>query len=255
MLGSMLMDPDPLRGYAVHFTRGNDPSAAANALAMPLPRLPSHMELMHWQNDIDTSGYFASLSILWEGRIRPTSYALGFAADVAEIGVTQRCACFSATRLDKLEHLIDTRSTYGVGFSQHVLTASGGRPVSYLPCGGAETAHWTAEVERRQRTGADPNDTFWRETRFIDPSEEHSWEQEWRVPGGFNFEPEQTAFVFIPEELHETARAFFEEHGQCGTGPAYLCPYIDPSWDNGRIHEVLTTPPETEAAVPPAAPL
>jgi hypothetical protein len=34
---------------------------------------------------------------------------------------------------------------------------------------------------------------------------------EWRVPGGLTFQPD-VAFVFLHEELHDNARAFFVEH-------------------------------------------
>ncbi len=53
--------------------------------------------------------------------------------------------------------------------------------------------------------------------------------------------PDQVAFVFIPENLHEQARAFFEEHRQAGSGPAYLCPYIDPTWDHADLQEALSS--------------
>jgi hypothetical protein len=240
MLDAMHADPDPLQGYAVHFTRGSDPTTAAATLATPLPRLPSHSELRQWQNDIDTTGYFSSLSILWEGHIRATASPLGVAANVDPIKRTQCSACLSATRLDKLARLIKSRSMYGVGFRQHVLTAAGGQPVRYLRRDGTEAAWWAQEVERRQLTQVDPTDPFWRETPFIDASEENSWEEEWRVPGGFRFRPEHTAFVFIPEELHENARTFFEEHLRDNTGPAYRCAYIDPTWDYARIATRLT---------------
>lgn len=253
-LGAIPSHDDPLRGYAVHFTRGNHPDAVAKALDAPLPHLPSRTELIQWQNDVDSTGYWSSLSILWQGHIRPTTDPLGVAAEVPEVEVAHRSACFSATGLDKLARLIKTRSLYGVGFTQDVLAAAGGRRVRYLRRGSADAARWAIDIRERQRMGVDPSDPFWRETPFIDPSEDNGWEEEWRVPGGFSFEPDQVAFVFIPGELHEKARAFFEEHRHAGSGPAYVCRYIDPTWDHVHLEQALTSrvpaPPAPERVAP-----
>lgn len=50
------------------------------------------------------------------------------------------------------------------------------------------------------------------------------------------------AFVFLPEELHDSARAFFAEHRANNSGLAYLGRYLDPRWDRERIQEILTEP-------------
>ncbi len=75
-----------------------------------------------------------------------------------------------------------------------------------------------------------------------DPANDTSWEKEWRVPGGLKFLPDDVAFVFLPEELHDKARAFFAKHRADNSGPAYLGPYLDPQWDRERIQEILTEP-------------
>lgn len=230
---------DPLLGYAVHFTRGKDPIAAAEALAGPVPRRPSFSDLMKWQNDTDDTGYWSSLSILWEGFIRPTRDPLGVAATLPEVSSAQRAACFSATRLDRLTSLIETRSPYGVGFTQDKLAGAGGRPVQYLRPGSAEARQVAADIRNRQQRGVDRADPFWQKTPFIDPSDSNAWEEEWRVPLGFHFEPGDVAFVFLPEDLHDNARGFFEDHRREGTGPAYLCPYLDARWDYERIARTL----------------
>jgi hypothetical protein len=232
---------DPLRGYAVHFTRGNDPAAASEARN----RGPSDDGLaafLHWLTEIDDTGFRASLSILWYGYVRPTSYALGIAAGVPEVEATQCSACFSATRLDKLKHLIATRSLYGVGFRQDLLYGAGGRPVRYLASGSEQVKSLQTDISERQKAGVNPRDELWKKTPFIDGSKENAREEEWRVPRGFSFEPDDVAFAFIPEDLHDNARAFFEEHRGANTGPAYLCRYIDPRWDRARIEQVLAAP-------------
>ena len=65
------------------------------------------------------------------------------------------------------------------------------------------------------------------------------WEREWRHIGSMSFEPEDVAFLLIPEELHSKARSFFEGAYRDNLGPAYLCPYVDPSWDRGKIMGAL----------------
>ena len=61
------------------------------------------------------------------------------------------------------------------------------------------------------------------------------WEREWRHRGNLGFESSDVAFLLIPEGLHSTARAFFLKAEQENIGPAYFCPYIDPSWERDRI--------------------
>lgn len=230
---------DPLTGYAVHFTRGNDPTSAEAALARAPSERLTHRVFLRWLDDIDSTGYQNSLSILWDGHVRPAHDPLGAAAEVPEVESGHRSACFSATRLDKLARLIKTRSLYGVGFEQRRLEAKGGRPVTYLPSRSKEAKTLARAISARRRAGVDPDDPFWKATPFIDLSRTNAWEEEWRVPGGFRFKPKHVAFVFLPEELHARARGFFEEHRRQNTGPAYLCPYLDPRWKHDRIAEVL----------------
>jgi len=82
------------------------------------------------------------------------------------------------------------------------------------------------EISRHCAGGVDLTDPLWQKTPFVDeldpdPAEDTSWEKEWRVPGGLKFQPDDVAFVFLPEELHDSARAFFAEHRANNTGPAY----------------------------------
>jgi len=215
--------------------------------------------MLEWLNEIDDTGYRVSLSILWDGHVQATTYAMGIADDVPEVEASHRSACFSATRLDKLAQLIKTRSLYGVGFSQDVVAAAGGRSVQYLDSCGTDATALRKRIEAQRRAGVKAGDPLWTKTPFIDGSRANAWEEEWRVPGGFRFEPDDVAFVFLPEDLHDNARTFFEEHRQAHTGPAYRCRYIDPRWDAARIKKTLAepvpAPPASQPVVPsPASP-
>jgi len=241
MLQQMVSTPDPLEGFAVHFTRGANPADAATARAAGPPKGPL-IEALAWLNATDTSGFRSSLSILWEGHVRPTRYPMGVAAHVTELKDRHRSACFSESPLDDLKRLIETRSVYGVGFTQEFLERHGGERVLYVAPGSAEEATWRKAVDDACVGGVDPTDPLWEKTPFvdvIDPSRDMSWEKEWRVPGGLDFEPADVAFVFLPEEDHGRARQFFEEHAADNTGPAYLGIYLDPRWERDRIEEVL----------------
>jgi hypothetical protein len=243
----VVAQPDPLLGYAVHFTRGNSTAVAAKALARPLPRALTHIELVQRLDDIDDTGYRASLSILWQGFVRPTDLPRCVGRDVAGLEQAHRSACFSESRLDELARLIATRSLYGIGFRQNFLRMNRGRPVKYLQPGSADARWWRQEISRRRFAEIDTKDSFWQTTPFVDeldpdPAEDTSWENEWRVPGGLNFQPDDVAFVFLPDELHDNARAFFTEHRANNTGPAYLGRYLDPRWSRQRIQEVLSEP-------------
>ena len=63
------------------------------------------------------------------------------------------------------------------------------------------------------------------------------------MPGGLRFHPDDVAFLFIPEEFHERARQFFVDAREGNTGPAYLCPYIDPGWERERVLTALESEP------------
>jgi hypothetical protein len=121
----------------------------------------------------------------------------------------------------------------------------GGARVWYVEDPGPVAASIQAQVQARVDAGVDPEDSFWRLTPFIDFAkpdsvwEDWRWEREWRVPNGLRFQPEDVAFLFLPEESHSAARQFFVDHQVANTGPAYLCPYIDPHWPKDRIEKAL----------------
>jgi hypothetical protein len=52
------------------------------------------------------------------------------------------------------------------------------------------------------------------------------------------FAPDDVAFLFVPEFQHAQAAAFLHSGGH-GAGPAYVCPILDPLWDDDKIQDAL----------------
>lgn len=234
---------DALLGYAVHFTRGVSPDEAAAAKSSEPMTRPSLFQLLTRLDSIDDTGFRASLTILGQGHIRASDCPDCVGAAVTEVAAAHRAACFSETRLDDLARLISSRSLYGVGFCQEFLQSHNGRRVSYLEAGSDEALRYEEEVRRRVASGVDPADPFWKDTPFVDIVEsgpnDSRWQEEWRVLGGLNFDPDDVAFCFLPAHLHVNARQFFEDHRAANTCPAYLGPYLDPGWDHTEIERAL----------------
>lgn len=235
--------------WAVHFTTPNAPaptapaapsSGAANSLAEIL-------QAVEESRPQDTTGYSNSMSILWDGHVEPFADPHGAGKDVAEVAERHRSAAFSEIPLHLLDRLVHNRSPYGIGFRQDYLLQKGGGRVWYLESDSAPAVAVREQVAEQVANGVDPASPLWTTTPFIDfPDPEHPfldwrWEREWRVPGGLRFEPDDVAFLFLPGESHDLARSFFEGHLAEHTGPAYLCPYIDVTWERSRIQEQLET--------------
>jgi hypothetical protein len=185
--------------------------------------------------------YQTMLSILSQNYLRPGG-PFGTAKGLGALGDSQKSACFSEIPLDHLSRLIERRSYYGIAFKQPTLTKAGGGRVWYVDEGSPLAKAVWANHERHHKSPFDPTDPFWKLTPFIDrPSEERryqfEWEREWRVPGGLTFQPDDVAFLFLPEDLHLRARTFFEEAQRENFGPAYLCPYLDPTWTEERLQQ------------------
>lgn len=147
--------------------------------------------------------------------------------------------------LGLLKRLVDRRSRYGIAFTQEFLSGRGGARVWYVDKD--TTTHAAIEVLMEQKIGDfDASDPFWRITPFIDfpgdyggTSYRFEWEREWRVQGSLPFNPEDVSFLFIPEDQHDVARAFFAEAEEENTGPSYTCPFLDPLWDSDRVELAL----------------
>jgi len=201
-----------------------------------------------------TSAYDVMTNILWEERINATG-PLGAATNLTALGDSQKSACFSEIPLDLLARLIDRRSLYGIGMRQDFLVDNGGARVWYLDKDAPAAEAFKEVVRQAMEGGIDSGDAIWSVTPFVDYPGDYGatqyrfeWEREWRVPGGLSFTPDDVPFLFIPEEWHKSARSFFEGHLEEHTGPAYLSPYVDPTWEMERIQAAL----EPIALPPPA---
>lgn len=199
--------------------------------------------LVHFTKDQErTDAYTSMLAILSSGRLLPSG-PFGAAAELVDLEPSQRSACFSEIPLDQLRRLVDQRSRYGIAFRQsHVIRAGGGR-VWYLDDEGALAAT-VQKILSERSANLDPSDDLWKLTPFIDPPVDggwfdFAWEREWRVPGALDFKPDDVAFLFIPEELHDNARSFFASHVLDNSGPGYFCPYLDPTWSDEQIQAAL----------------
>jgi hypothetical protein len=217
--------------YAVHFTR---PAALTDA-------------------------YWVMITILSEGRINAGG-PIGAAKNLTALGDSQKSSCFSEIPLDLLARLIERRSLYGIGFRQDFLVDHGGARVWYLDKDGPAAGSFQEVVRVAMVGGVEPEDPIWTITPFVDfpgdylgahgPTQyRFEWEREWRVPGGLTFGPDDVAFLFIPETLHGAARSFFEDALEENSGPAYLCPYVDPTWDMTRIQAAFAPIAAAPAAV------
>jgi hypothetical protein len=199
------------------------------------------------------------LKILWEGRILPSG-PFGAVRNEHELAESQKSACLSEVPLDLLARLVARRSHYGIGFRQDFLVNHGGGRVWYLDKDGPAAAAFQELVRENLTGGVDPTHPTWRLTPFVDfpgaygtTAYRFEWEREWRVPAGLAFGPDDVAFLFIPEALHAAARTFFEGHLADHSGPAYLCPYVDPNWDMPRIQAAFAAVASPPVSVAPEA--
>jgi hypothetical protein len=201
--------------------------------------------VVHFTKDGDRSAYEVMLSILWSRQLRAAG-AFGAARDLGGPAFTQRAVCFSEIPLDRLHRLVERRSRVGIGFNQATLLAAGGGRVWYVDkdSGPAEAV----QALRAEKVGPPmaTDSPFWRMTPFIDFPGDYGgtqyrfeWEREWRVPGDLKFEVADVTFLFIPECLHDNARAFFENVKRDGSGPIYECPFLDPLWTDDRIQQAF----------------
>jgi hypothetical protein len=229
--------------WAVHFTTPDRKQPGEEPLREGW--IEGLLDFLERRRMEDTTGYLNSLSILGSGFIRPFLDPYGAGKDVPEVADLHRSCALSEIPLHLLGRLIKNRSFYGVGFRQDVLIRIGGARVWYGEDPGPIAAKIQDQVQAPVGAGVDPDDSFWRITSFIEFAkpdsvwEDWRWEREWRVPGGLRFTPEDVAFLFLPEESHTAARQFFVDHQAANTGPAYLCPYIDPRWPKDRIEKAL----------------
>ncbi len=175
--------------------------------------------------------------------LRPRG-AFGIGKDRCPLPESQLAVCFSEIPPGEWSRLKRRRETkYGIGFCKSFVISSGAGPIWYV---WKESPQWFALQDMMSRQTSNPAADIWKLTPLIDAPGDYGskgyffeWEREWRHVGEFAFEPEDVAFLLIPQELHEAARTFFEAALHENLGPAYLCPYVDPTWARRRILETL----------------
>jgi hypothetical protein len=191
----------------------------------------------------ENDDYRTMLSIYWQQKLIPKN-AFGIGRKISPELTSQRAVCFSEIPPGQWCRLSERRETkYGIAFTKSFVINRGGGPIWYAWKG---TQHWQILQKIMRENSEDPSAPIWKLTPLIDAPGEYfgkpyffDWEREWRFVGEFSFGSEDVAFLIIPEELHEAAKSFFIGVKTENTGPAYLCPYIDPTWERERILETL----------------
>ena len=182
--------------------------------------------------------YETMMLIYWEQRLLALKIAGIARHDYSDF--IQKTVSFTEIPFGQLERIVERRGTkYGIAFSKKNLISKECNPLWYV---WRETQYFNIIHNMMASEKSNPNADIWKIAPFIeDPSDGYDfvWEREWRHIGDFLFEPEEVAFLLIPQEFHDAARGFFENALQDNTGPAYLCPYIDPLWSEEKINSVL----------------
>jgi hypothetical protein len=168
----------------------------------------------------------------------------GIGRDMAPQESEQRSVCFSEIPPGHWDRLVERRRTkYGLAFTKDFIRSRGGNPVWYA--WKDSPVQEALKLIMSQAIG-DPSAPIWKLTPFIDAPGSYGstdyrfdWEREWRHLGSLPFEPEDVAFLLIPEALHGAAYKFFENAKAENLGPGYFCRYVDPLWSRDRILETL----------------
>jgi hypothetical protein len=188
----------------------------------------------------NNTAYDNIMSILWNRVLYANPF--GIARRSAPNIDTQACVCFSEAPLHLLERIAQKRGGYGIGFTKRFILENGGGPIWYVERG--ESADKAVRALIRQAIQS-PNpiiNPIWELTPFIDSrggTYQYEWEREWRYLGNLNFTEQDTAFLIIPEEFHESARSFFEQVLEDNSGPSYLCPFIEIGWSQEKVRSAL----------------
>jgi hypothetical protein len=230
-----------LSDYLVHFTR--DPGTPHRGLLETLTGTVRK-----------ATAYDAMMGILSSGVLRPGKEPFGCARRIDEIKETQRSVCFSEIPLDLLGRLVERRSLHGIGFAKDFVREQGATPVWYVEKGSPVQAAIESLIAKATSSSVRLDDPVWKLTPFIDHPGDYygspyrfEWEREWRHPGELSFAPEDVAFLFIPEDLHDAARRFFEDVAYDNRGPVYRCPFLDPRWPMESVRRALRRESADEA--------
>lgn len=142
-----MADFEDMSPWAVHFVR-----PAASRLAP----------------DGEKSGYWPVMSILYDRRINPVADPHGAAWEIPDLRDLNRPACFSEIPLHLLGRLVETRSEYGIGFSQRFLRSKGGARIWYVEDDSETADAIKSLIWGHVQDGVDVDDPLWKVTRFID---------------------------------------------------------------------------------------
>lgn len=200
--------------------------------------------VVHFTHGGESEGdYEKMMGIYWDRVLKPKR-PFGIGKAKCPEPKRQYAVCFSEIPPGQWERLKETRETkYGIGFSKQFVLSKGGGPIWYV---WKDTPHWNVLQDMMEKERSNPEAEIWRITPLIDAPGEYKsgpyffdWEREWRCVGAFSFRPEDVAFLLIPEELHGAATVFFEGVKYEKSGPVYLCPFVDPTWERERILRAL----------------
>ncbi|WP_369059061.1 hypothetical protein ABOZ73_15710 [Caulobacter sp. 73W] len=188
-----------------------------------------------------TEAYSNIMAILSWGRIEARN-PFGVGRARAPAGANHNMVCLSEVPFGQLGRLAARRrSNFAVAFRKSFLIEQGGNPILY----GYAAGPLAAPINRLMVQGqGDPTHPIWQIVPFIDApgaggSYFFEWEREWRKVGHLSFRPEDVAFLVIPEDSHDAARAFFLDAEEDQVGPNYRCPFIDAQWSRERVTQVL----------------
>jgi hypothetical protein len=200
--------------------------------------------LVHFVKKADSGSEYDTIIKICASRKLIPGNAFGIARSTTTI--TQKSVCFSEIPLYHLERLIARRGAYGIGFTKRLALLKGAAPVWYLERDSRQLLAIKDLMDTAEKSERPADNPIWRLTAFIDAPGDYpngryrfEWEREWRVLGTYGFHQTDAAFLLLPEHLHNAARGFFESAQSENTGPAYLCPYIDPHWPKERVVEAL----------------
>ncbi len=176
------------------------------------------------------------MSILSAGKISPS----GPFGEINKLSPDPRKAiCFSEKPFDSLVKLaVHRNSVFGISFKKDFLKNLGANRVWYVEknTDPHKALSRQAIIERNSSTS-----DIWALAPYIEvvtgkrtDGYDFDWEREWRVLQDVSFSPEDVRCLFLPSDLHEAARYFFEDAKIENTGPCYDCEYIDPLMMIGR---------------------
>ncbi|MCY1015657.1 abortive infection system antitoxin AbiGi family protein [Pyxidicoccus sp. MSG2] len=200
--------------------------------------------------------YQNMMSILGSRTLIPGAEGFGIARRELTVAERHRSVCFSEIPLDQLSRLVQRRSLYGIAFSKSYVLSQGGGPVWYVQYGSPAHLALKHQVQQALVAKEPQREPIWSMTPFVDiQGDTHNapysyrfdWEREWRVPGLLRFTEYDVAALLLPEELHATARGFFEWAVKEKAGPGYFCPCLDPLWTSAQIADALAKHAEQSA--------